>query len=151
MSARGAQGVVISNRPSGNDELGLDDDPFRAAAVDEGLPVAVHINVVSRAQRAARHRVAATPPMAPKTARPDATGAQAIGAISNVFAAVAGSLTRMLFTGTFERFRELHVTWIEAGVGWWAHLLDAIDDRYWRRSSSTRRGSSCAIESVWGT
>ena len=37
--ARGAKGVLISNWPSGGDNLSRDDDPFWAAAVDEGLPV----------------------------------------------------------------------------------------------------------------
>ena len=36
--ARGAKGVLISNWPSGNDSLSRDDDPFWAAAVDEGMP-----------------------------------------------------------------------------------------------------------------
>ena len=37
--ARGAKGVLISNWPSGGDSLSRDDDPFWAAAVDEGMPV----------------------------------------------------------------------------------------------------------------
>jgi predicted TIM-barrel fold metal-dependent hydrolase len=129
--ARGALGIVIANWPSGHTSLGPDDDPFWAAAVDEGLPVAIHINVISRRQRAAARAATARR----IEARPDlgkATGAKAIGSISNVFGAVAGSLTQMLFAGVFERFPELHVTWIEAGVGWLPHFLESIDDRYWR-------------------
>jgi predicted TIM-barrel fold metal-dependent hydrolase len=127
-AARGAKGVVISNWPSGNEQVGLDDDPFWDAAAEAEIPVAVHINLVSRAQRAARTRAAA----AASTSSGDAAGAKAIGAISNVFAQVAGSLSQMLFTGVFERFPTLHVTWIEGGVGWIPHFLDALDDRYWR-------------------
>ena len=129
--ARGAKGIVIANWPSGNTSLGSDDDPFWAAAVDEVLPVAIHINVISRRQRAATRAATEKRSEAPRDPG-KATGAKAIGAISNVFAAVAGSLTQMLFTGVFERFPELHVTWIESGVGWLPHFLDALDDRYWR-------------------
>lgn len=128
-TARGAKGVVISNWPAGNDDLGPDDDPFWAAAVDEGIPVTVHINILSRAQREARVRAARNAAAKPST---NLAGAKAIGAISNVFGQVAGSLTSMMFTGVFERFPELQVAWIEAGVGWIPHFIDALDDRYWR-------------------
>ena len=49
--ARGAKGVLISNWPSGERHVVRDDDPFWAAAVDEGLPVSIHINIISRKQR----------------------------------------------------------------------------------------------------
>ena len=49
--ARGAKGVIISNWPSGGESLSTDDDPFWAAAVDEGIPVSIHINIISRRQR----------------------------------------------------------------------------------------------------
>src|SRR5450432_370795 len=57
--ARGAKGVLISNWPSGGGGLSTDDDPFWAAAVDEGMPVAIHINIISRQQRAAGRKSAA--------------------------------------------------------------------------------------------
>ena len=44
----------------------------------------------------------------------------------------AGAITSMIFTGVFERFPELQICWIETGVGWIPHFLEAIDDRYWR-------------------
>src|SRR5258706_805455 len=57
--ARGAKGVLVSNWPSGKAALSRDDDAFWAAAVDEGMPVSVHINIISRAQRAAGRKAAA--------------------------------------------------------------------------------------------
>src|SRR5688500_3632249 len=54
--ARGAKGVIISNWPSGDDSLSRDDDPFWAAACDEGMPVSIHINIVSRKQRTAQRK-----------------------------------------------------------------------------------------------
>ena len=41
----------------------------------------------------------------------------------------------MIFSGVFERFPELQMCWIETGVGWLPHFLDALDDRYWRNRS----------------
>ena len=64
-----------------------------------------------------------------------ATRAKAIGSMSHVFSMTAGSITQMLFSGVFERFPELQMCWIETGVGWLPHMLEAIDDRYWRNRS----------------
>lgn len=52
--------------------------------------------------------------------------------MSHVFSMCAGSITEMIFTGVFERFPELQMCWIETGVGWIPHLIESIDDRYWR-------------------
>src|SRR3954452_12986594 len=49
--ARGFKGVVISMWPSGGESISDDDDPFWAAAADEGMPVCIHINLISRRAR----------------------------------------------------------------------------------------------------
>ena len=57
--ARGAKGVLISNWPSGGASLSPDDDPFWAAAVDEGMPVVgphQHHQPAASAPRGARPR-----------------------------------------------------------------------------------------------
>lgn len=130
--ARGAKGVVISNWPSGGKNLSLEDDPFWAAAVDEGIPVAVHINIISRKQRAAGRKAAAQRGNQLYGATSEAAGAKAIGGMSHVFSMCAGNITAMLFQGVFDRFPELQMCWIETGVGWLPHLIESIDDRYWR-------------------
>jgi predicted TIM-barrel fold metal-dependent hydrolase len=130
--ARGAKGVIISNWPSGGEHLSTDDDPFWAAAVDEGIPVAVHINIISRKQRAAARKTAAKSGNALYDMSSEATRAKAIGSMSHVFSMCAGNITQMIFTGVFERFPELQMCWIETGVGWIPHLIESIDDRYWR-------------------
>jgi len=134
-AARGAKGVIISNWPSGENELSYDDDPFWAAAVDEGMPVAIHINIMSRAQRSAARKTAAKTGNTRYDMSSAAARAKAIGSMSHVFSATAGALTQMLFSGVFERFPELQICWIETGVGWLPHLLESIDDRYWRNRS----------------
>ncbi|HEY3724860.1 MAG TPA: amidohydrolase family protein, partial [Acidimicrobiia bacterium] len=77
--ARGAKGVLISNWPSGGASLSSEDDPFWAAAVDEGLPVAIHINIISRNQRAAGRKAAAKSGNALYDMTTEAARAKAIG------------------------------------------------------------------------
>ncbi|MGZ6968558.1 MAG: amidohydrolase family protein [Acidimicrobiia bacterium] len=133
--ARGAKGVLISNWPSGGSSLSPDDDPFWAAAVDEGMPVAVHININSRKQRAAGRKAAAKSGNVLYDMTSEAARAKAIGGMSHVFSMAAGNITAMLFTGVFDRFPALQVQWIEIGVGWLPHFIECLDDRYWRNRS----------------
>jgi predicted TIM-barrel fold metal-dependent hydrolase len=133
--ARGARGVLISNWPSGGESISTDDDPFWAAAVDEGLPVAIHINIISRRQRAAGRKAAAKQGNRLYDMTTEAARAKAIGGMSHVFSMAAGNITAMLFTGVFDRFPALSVAWIEIGVGWLPHFIECLDDRYWRNRS----------------
>ena len=57
--ARGFKGVIISCWPSGGDQLTDDDDPFWAAAADEGMPVCIHVNLISRRTRQKQRAAAA--------------------------------------------------------------------------------------------
>ena len=60
---------------------------------------------------------------------------RAIGGMAGVFAMVPPTLGNMIFQGIFDRFPELKVILIETGVGWIPHLLEQLDDRYWRNRS----------------
>ncbi|MGH9207661.1 MAG: amidohydrolase family protein, partial [Acidimicrobiales bacterium] len=51
--AQGFKGVVISCWPAGGDSISDEDDAFWAAACDEGMPVCIHINLISRRARQA--------------------------------------------------------------------------------------------------
>ena len=95
-------------------------------------PVAIHINIISRRQRASSRKAAAKSGNQLYDMRSEATRAKAIGGMSHVFSMAAGNISSMLFTGVFERFPELQVCWIETGVGWIPHLLESLDDRWWR-------------------
>jgi predicted TIM-barrel fold metal-dependent hydrolase len=139
--ARGFKGVVISMWPSGGDSVSDEDDPFWAAAADEGVPVCIHINLISRRARQKQRRAAA------KAAEKGASGgglyggkaakanAKAVAGLGGVFATVPSTIGQLIFTGVFDRFPELHVSMIETGVGWIPHFLEQIDDRYWRNRS----------------
>jgi predicted TIM-barrel fold metal-dependent hydrolase len=138
--ARGFKGVVISCWPSGGETLSDEDDHFWAAAVEAGVPVVIHISIVSRAARQATRRaaMAKAAAVADRTTRSDLYGgssranARAVGGLAGVFSSVPATVAQLIFSGTFERFPELHVAMIETGVGWIAHFLEQMDDRYWR-------------------
>lgn len=140
--ARGFKAVVISCWPTGDDSLDSDSDPFWAAAQDEEMPVCVHINIISRAQRQ-KSRASAAKRLAYRdekaegkgrggAAKHDATKAKAVGGLGSVFTMTAGVIGNLIFTGVFDRFPNLHLSMIECGVGWIPHYLEQLDDRYWR-------------------
>jgi predicted TIM-barrel fold metal-dependent hydrolase len=142
-AARGFKGVVISCWPSGKDSLSDDDDPFWAAAVEAGMPVCIHINLISRrARQATRKANAAKAEASNKVTRSDLYGgksaranAKAVGGLAGVFSTVPATVSSLIFTGTFVRFPELRIPLIETGVGWVAHFIEQMDDRYWRNRS----------------
>jgi predicted TIM-barrel fold metal-dependent hydrolase len=145
--ANGFKGVVISNWPSGEDSLSDADDPFWAVAEEATIPVAIHINVISRrARQATREAATASPARAGGTAqegtRRDIYGgkaakanAKAVGGLAGVFSTVPSTVAQLIFTGVFERFPKLQIVLIETGVGWIAHFVEQMDDRYWRNRS----------------
>jgi len=135
--ARGFHGVVISCWPAGGNDLSEADDPFWAAAAEEGMPVCIHINLISRAARQAQ-RVAAIKAGGLSiygAAKEAQAKAKAVGSLGAVFTMVAGTIGNLIFTGVFERFPDLHIACIETGVGWLGHYLEQLDDRYWRNRS----------------
>lgn len=137
--ARGFKGVVTSCWPSGGDSISDADDPFWAAASDEGMPVCIHINLVSRRARQSQRKAAEAAKAkgggglyGGKAAK---ANAKAVAGLGSVFSTVPSTIGQLIFTGTFERFPDLHVAMIETGVGWIPHFLEQIDDRYWRNRS----------------
>jgi predicted TIM-barrel fold metal-dependent hydrolase len=137
--ARGFKGVVMSCWPSGGDSISDADDPFWATAADEGVPVCIHINLISRrarqSQRKAAEKSAAKGGGGIYGGKAAKANAKAVAGLGSVFATVPSTIGQLIFTGTFERFPELHVAMIETGVGWIPHFLEQIDDRYWRNRS----------------
>ena len=137
--ARGFKGVVTSCWPSGGDSISDADDPFWAAASDEDIPVCIHINLASRrarqSQRRAAEAAAAKGSGGIYGGKAAKANAKAVAGLGSVFSTVPNTIGQLIFTGTFERFPELHVAMIETGVGWIPHFLEQIDDRYWRNRS----------------
>jgi predicted TIM-barrel fold metal-dependent hydrolase len=159
--AEGFKGVVLSNWPSGGDSISDDDDPFWAAAQETGLPVAIHINMISRRARQASRQLMESTATSSGTAgtKPGSkpresdgaedendnrkiyggksakANAKAVGGLAGVFSTVPSTVAQFIFTGVFERFSDLQVVMVETGVGWIAHFLEQMDDRYWRNRS----------------
>jgi len=52
-----------------------------------------------------------------------------------VFSMVPSTIGQLIFTGTFERFPDLHIAMIEVSTGWIPHFLEQMDDRFWRNRS----------------
>src|SRR5680860_392587 len=108
--ARGAKGVVIGNWPAGGDDISEDDDAFWAAAVDEGMPVTIHILLLSRrarqAQRAAAKKAGGNRLYGGGSA---AAKAKAVGGLGSVFSLVPGHISQLVFTGVFDRFPDLQI------------------------------------------
>jgi predicted TIM-barrel fold metal-dependent hydrolase len=129
--ARGVKGVLLSNWPSGGESVSESDDPFWAAACDEGMPVTIHINLVSRATR---HKAVEAAKAAGGSRYSGSASAKAksVGGLGSVFAVVPVNLAQLIFSGVCDRFPDLRIAWIETGVGWIPHFLEQIDDRWWR-------------------
>ena len=139
LKAQGFRAVAISNWPAGGEGVSADDDPFWAAAQDEGMPVCIHINVISRKARQRQRQATAKAVQSGGGtlyggSRPDAN-AKAVGGLAGVFSTVPATMSQLIFTGVFERFPGLVIPLIETGVGWIPHFLEQADDRYWRNRS----------------
>ncbi len=135
--ARGFRTVVISNWPSGGESITDADDEFWAAAEAEGIPICIHINLISREARQRSRQAAANATQLYASGGASRAGAKAAAGLANVFAMAPPTIGALIFTGVFDRFPGLHVSMIETGVGWIPHFLEQMDDRYWRNRSWT--------------
>ena len=132
---RGFKGVVIGCWPNAGDSIQDEDDRFWAAAQEIGMPVCIHINLISRASRLATKNAAKKAGKALYGGAHPKAKAKAVGNLGGVFSMVAGTMSSLIFTGVFERFPDLHIAMIETGVGWLPHYLEQLDDKYWRNRS----------------
>ena len=133
--ARGFKGVVLGCWPAGGESISDEDDPFWAAAVDEDMPVTVHISLISRATRQRSRAEAKKAGGRSLYGGKGKAGAKAVAGLGSVFSTVPATMGLLLFTGVFERFPDLHISMIETGVGWIPHFLEQSDDRFWRNRS----------------
>ena len=147
---RGAKTVVISCWPAGGDSISAEDDRFWAAAEEAGIPVCIHILMLSRAARMRARRAAARAGGRELYgAGSEQAGAKAAAGLSGVFSSVPSTIGQLEFTGVFERFPRLHVSMIEIGVGWIPHFLESMDDKYWRNRSWANLPISRPPSSYW--
>jgi len=120
----GSRGVVLMCWPSGNDYLSADDDPFWAACEALGVPVAIHVRLISV-----------------NSAPPGPTGKQGgtlPGLATTGMLDMPAVIAQIIFSGLFDRFPKLEFGFTEAGAGWVPYLLEQMDDRYWRNRYWTK-------------
>jgi predicted TIM-barrel fold metal-dependent hydrolase len=131
--AEGFKTVVISAWPAGGKETSEADDPFWAVCAEASVPVCIHINLAPREERLAVAKAGSSP--GARGDRKDKGRALAgLGAVGMGFGL---TLSKLIFSGTFDRFPNLKVVGVETGVGWVPHILEQMDDRYWRNRSWT--------------
>jgi len=117
----GFRGVIISTWPSGEDDLGPEDDRFFHAAAELGMPVSIHIQIQRK-----------------RNPRPRLEGVASIGAM-----AMAGMLyfppilTELIMSGLFDRVPGLRIVGVETEVGWIPEALEQLDNFYWRNRART--------------
>ena len=149
--ARGFKTVVISNWPSGGEQISDEDDEFWAAAAEAGVPICIHINLISRATRQRNRKAAGNAGGRALYGGKGKAGARAAVGLSGVFSMVPSIIGQLIFTGVFERYPDLHVAMIETGIGWLPHFLEQMDDRFWRNRSWTDLPISEAPSTYWLT
>jgi predicted TIM-barrel fold metal-dependent hydrolase len=125
----GYRGVILAAYPSGNPELSEEDDPFWAAAEEEELPIHVHVglNQAGGRQRGEARTAAGKAPVPQFLAKlPDLQG------MGGAVAGASGWMSKLIYSGMFDRFPGLVMVAAEVGAGWIPNLLEHMDDHWWR-------------------
>ncbi len=118
---KGFRGAILTTWPSGEDDLGAEDDRFFAAAQEIGLPVSIHINI----QRRRNPRQTIEGPAA-------SAGLALAGMIR-----VPPVRSELIVSGLFARCPGLTIIGVETEVGWIPEALEQIDNFYWRNRVHT--------------
>jgi len=113
---KGHRGVILTAWPSGGDTISDADDAFWAVAEETRMPISLHLILVTSRPRTGNVQ--------------DKRMGVVIGA--SAFTIVAEVIPRVIVSGVFDRFPKLKFLGVETGVGWVPHLLEMMDDRYWR-------------------
>lgn len=113
----GARGLSIARWPSGGETLSPADDRFWAVAEELGLPVHVHIKLVSGPRQQVGVKRGGWPQLA---------------GLATTLANAPLLIAQTIFSGLFQRFPRLVFVGSEVGAGWVPYLLAEMDDRYRR-------------------
>ncbi|HWP65924.1 MAG TPA: amidohydrolase family protein [Candidatus Limnocylindria bacterium] len=149
----GLRGVLLSSWPSGNPNVSEADDPFFAEAQKRGVPVSLHIGLVSRAKVAPKPRTPVDVDKA-KAATGTGTGGRQVSTLSGAgLDTMPLLLGEIILTGVHDRFPDLKFVSVEAGIGWVPYYAEQMDDRYernrhWAKIKLRKRPSEY-IRSNW--
>jgi predicted TIM-barrel fold metal-dependent hydrolase len=129
----GLKGVVLGTLPGGEGYPTPEDDRFWEAALDLGMPVAIHVQLQRAGHRAAqptfrypREPEALAYMLAPGSKRTVVDRMARFGLDS------ALTLAQLTISGLFDRFPSLHVFVAESRVGWLPFWLENADVQYER-------------------
>src|SRR5262245_32849447 len=150
----GLRGVLVSSWPSGNANVSEADDPFFAEAQKRGVPVSLHIGLVSRAKVAPKPRTPVDVDKA-KAAAGTGTGGRQVSTLSGAgLDTMPLLLGEIILTGVHDRFPDLKFVSVEAGIGWVPYYAEQMDDRYernrhWAKIKLGKKLPSEYIRSNW--
>jgi predicted TIM-barrel fold metal-dependent hydrolase len=121
----GFRGVVISSWPSGGPALTREDDPFWAAAEEEGMPVHIHGALPLAGKRwagGASDQAA----MNFHNESPD------LFSMGGEVGSASTWIAPFILAEVFDRYPGLTMVAVEVGAGWVPHFLEHLDDHWWR-------------------
>jgi predicted TIM-barrel fold metal-dependent hydrolase len=150
----GLRGVLVSSWPSGNANVSEADDPFFAEAQKLGIPVSLHIGLVSRAKVAPKPRTPVDVDKM-KAASGTGTGGRQVSTLSGAgLDTMPLLLGEIILTGVHDRFPDLKFVSVEAGIGWVPYYAEQMDDRYernrhWAKIKLGKKLPSEYIRSNW--
>lgn len=125
----GYRGVILSAYPSGNANLGPEDDPFFEAAQEEGLPIHFH---GGPSQAGGRQQGTARPTRGNAQVAPSIARLPDLQQMGGAIAGASAWISKLIYSGLFDRFPELQVIAVETGTGWIPNFLEHMDDHWWR-------------------
>jgi predicted TIM-barrel fold metal-dependent hydrolase len=125
----GFRGVIISAYPSGRPDLSAEDDAFWEAAEEEQIVIHIHSGLRQAGKRKAGSFQKAA-----------ASAGRAIGLaeMGGPVGEASGFMSKLIYSGLFDRFPALQMVAVECGVGWVPHFLEHMDDHYWRNRTWTK-------------
>ena len=150
----GLRGVLVSSWPSGNPNVSEADDPFFAEAERLGVPVSLHIGLVSRTSVKPKPRTPVDVDKA-KAASGTGTGGRQVSTLSGAGLDTMPLLMgEIILTGVHDRFPGLKFVSVEAGIGWIPYYAEQMDDRYdrnrhWAKIKLEKERPSDYIRSNW--
>jgi predicted TIM-barrel fold metal-dependent hydrolase len=140
VAERGARGLLISGYPNGGSLPSAEDDRFWAAVHDWDYAIHIHFGFTAGVALAA----------------PTGVGYLSSAALIDMGIGMYRPLADLVYSGLFERFPQLRVVAVEAGIGWIPYFLHHLDDNFLRRRfrAGVRLGrmpSEYFREHVWAT
>lgn len=113
----GVAGVYLSSFPAGGGEPAPEDDAFWHAALELGVPIALHAGLGVRNN----------PLLAESAKGKFSLEWSMLGRTNNV---ATGAIVRMVLAGVFDRIPELRIYFAESNASWIPSALYMVDDSY---------------------